>query len=490
MKNSLWRHGARPGLVVSTAGLCLLCLVGALGPGSPGPVKSEKPEKVWIFFRDKRGAAADRSSLEEAGRRLSARSHTRRAKQGTEVGFAELRLEPRYLGELRARGIWAVAESRWLNAVSAVLDPAQTALVRRLPFVRAVRPVARHSVLPPPVETDPVPLGWVSATGLDYGLSSNQNLLINVPAVHDLGLNGQGMLIGLLDTGFRWQEHQAFAEIQVIAERDFIHGDGVTRNEPDQGDVFDQDHHGTETLSAAGGYFPGKLIGPAFRASFALAKTEWVPDETHAEEDFWVQGLEWLEATGVDVVSSSLGYFNRFSDGFDYTSDNLDGMTGVTTLAAEMAAQRGVVVVNSAGNEGPGPGSLITPADGPSVLAVGALRPSGTLAPFSSRGPTADGRIKPDVVAQGASVATVDPELPDNYLSLAGTSFSCPQVAAVAALILQAHPRLTPAQVLEALRETADRRDQPDNDFGWGRVDALAALLYHGAPQKVSARGR
>lgn len=475
-----WRHLARLGSVV------LVAVLGLAGLAEPPAVQ---PEKVWIFFRDKGRAAPDRVSLEEAGRRLGPRSHARRARRGIDVGFAELALERRYLGELRARGIRPIAESRWLNAVSAVLDPSQLALARGLPFVRGVRPVAHHSALPPPVPTEPARLGWVSATGLDYGLSSNQNLLINVPAVHDLGLDGQGVLIGLLDSGFRWQEHQAFAEIRVVAEQDFIHGDGVTRNELDQGDVADQDHHGTETLSAAGGYFPGKLIGPAFRASFALAKTEWVPDETHAEEDFWVEGLEWLEAVGADVVSSSLGYFNRFSDGGDYTSEDLDGMTGVTTIAAEMAARRGVVVVNSAGNEGPGPASLITPADGPSVIAVGALRPSGILASFSSRGPTADGRIKPDVVAQGSSVATVDPELPDNYLSLAGTSFSCPQVAAVAALVLQAHPRLAPAQVLEALRETADHHDRPDNDSGWGRLDALAAVLYHGEPQTRAGAG-
>jgi subtilisin family serine protease len=480
-----WRFSSRVA-IGACLGLFSLLGVSASSRQSPPPLG---PEKYWILFRDK-GPVSDRTRLIEAERRLSARSHARRARHGVRVGFAELALEPRYLDELRAMGIRPLAESRWVNAMSAVLDQNEVGRVRRLPFVRAVRRVARHAALPPPERVDPLRLGWVSASGLDYGQSSSQNLLINVPAVHDLGLHGEGVLVGLLDTGFRWQEHEALVATEIVAEYDFIHGDGVTRNQPEQGDSWDQDHHGTETLAAAGGYLPGKLIGPAFGAAFALAKTEWIPDETHAEEDFWVQGIEWLEAVGADVVSSSLGYLNGFSDGGDYSPADLDGASAVTTLAAEMAARRGVVVVNSAGNGGPGPETLVTPADGPSVVAVGALHPSGALASFSSRGPSADGRVKPDVVAQGSSVTTVDPERPDAYLALAGTSFSCPQVAAVAALILQAHPRLTPLQVLEALRETADRRYRPDNDFGWGRVDALAAVLYHGPPQKAAAGGR
>jgi len=401
---------------------------------------------------------------------------------------ADVQVDPRHLAELRRAGIRPLSESRWLNAVSAELTREQVALLRSAPYVRAVRPVARARLVPPHVlDAPPGRFGWVSESGLDYGLSSNQNLLINVPAVHELGLHGEGVVIGMLDTGFRFRQHEAFAEIRVIAERDFIHGDDSTENEPDKGDVPSQDSHGTETLAVAGGYRPGKLVGPAFRATFVLAKTEWVPDETHVEEDNWVAGLEWLESMGADVVSSSLGYFSGFSDGNDYSFGDLDGRTAITSRAAEMAAARGVVIVNSAGNSGaplvPGVGTLGTPADSAFVVAVGALFPSGTLASFSSRGPTADGRIKPDVMAQGAAVATVGPSSRDVYLYLNGTSFSCPQVAAVAALVLQAHPRLSPDAVLEALRATADRAASPDNDFGWGTVDALSAVFYYGAPE-------
>lgn len=460
----------------------VLAVLGVLAFGF-GSRAAPRPVKVWIFFADKGSGQSDPEALREARARLSERALSRRRH---DVGVGDLRLEPRYLAELSALGIRPGARSRWLNAVSAELTREQVALLRSVRFVQAVRPVARTWSVPPDVERPPGRFGWLSESGLDYGDSSNQNLLINVPAVHDLGLHGEDIVIGMLDTGFRWQEHEAFREMQVIAERDFIHADDLTRNEPEKGDSPSQDHHGTETLSAVGGFMPGRLIGPAFRASFALAKTEWVPDETHAEEDYWVEGLEWLETLGADVVSSSLGYFSGFSDGGDYSFGDLDGTTAITTRAAEMAAERGVVVVNAAGNAGlpqvPGEGTITTPADGPRVIAAGALLPSGGLAPFSSRGPTADGRTKPDVVAQGVAVVTADPSRPSAYLFLSGTSFSCPQVAGVAALLLEAHPDLTPTQVLDALRNTADRRESPDNEVGWGKVDALAAVLYYGPP--------
>jgi hypothetical protein len=212
-----------------------------------------------------------------------------------------------------------------------------------------------------------------------------------------------------------------------------------------------------------------------------LGKTEYVPTETEIEEDNWVAGIEWMESYGVDVVSSSLGY-TTFDDstGYLYSHGDFNGRTAVTTKAAMMAARKGVVVVNSMGNEGNTAGSIIAPADADSIISAGAVNYSGVLASFSSVGPTNDGRIKPDVVAPGVSIYVASTAGASAYGHSSGTSFSCPLTAGVAALVLSAHPEFTPVQVRGAIRNTASQADRPDNSYGWGVVNARAAVLSSG----------
>jgi hypothetical protein len=283
----------------------------------------------------------------------------------------------------------------------------------------------------------------------------------------------------MLDSGFRWREHEALKNIRVIAEHDFIFNRDTTANGPN--DVPSQDSHGTSTLSTIGGFTPGELIGPAYGASFILGKTEYIPTETQIEEDNWVAGIEWMESKGVDVVSSSLGY-TTFDDktGYLYSHGDFNGRTAVTTKAAVMAARRGVVVVNSMGNEGNTVGSIIAPADADSIISAGAVNYSGVLASFSSVGPTNDGRIKPDVVAPGVSIYVASTSGSNQYGRASGTSFSCPLIAGAAALVLSVHPEFTPVQVRDAIRNTASRVDRPDNFYGWGVVNAKAAVLSGG----------
>ena len=228
-------------------------------------------------------------------------------------------------------------------------------------------------------------------------------------------------------------------------------------------------------MSLIGGYAEGRLIGAAFGATFVLAKTEDNRSETPIEEDYWVAGLEWLESMGVDVVSSSLGY-----NGW-YEYSDMDGKTAVTTRAADIIAAKGVVVVNSMGNEADDDWYYMNaPADGNNVISVGGVNSLAEINGFSSRGPTFDGRIKPDVMAMGSSVFFARPYDVSSYQTGRGTSFSTPVVAGIAALVLQAHPCLTPFQVRDALRETASRSQSPDNDYGWGVVNAYDAVFYHG----------
>jgi subtilisin family serine protease len=227
-----------------------------------------------------------------------------------------------------------------------------------------------------------------------------------------------------------------------------------------------------------GGFQSGRLIGPAFAATFLLAKTEDTTSETPVEEDNWAAAAEWAEARGADVISSSLGYLTFDAPHRSYTPADMNGQTAISTKAADAAAARGVVVVNSAGNSGFSStgNTLGAPADGRLVIAVGAVDAAGNRVSFSSVGPSADGRVKPDVVAQGSAVIAATPGTGSGYAPVNGTSFSCPLTAGVVALMLQARPSATVQQVEDALRRTASRANTPDNLTGHGLVNALAAV--------------
>ncbi len=432
-------------------------------------------EKYWIFLSDKNTNALKKQQMDAAELDIQNRALWRRAKINADMilDWYDLAINSTYLYQLEKLDIRPLVISRWLNAVSAILDSIQLEQLRHLPFVKRVIPVQSYFRKEPPAPTEAPLFPKFAPHDYDYGLSYTHNEMIKVPAVHDLGITGHDVLILMLDSGFSYKNHEAFAQLDVIDEFDFLFQDTNTQNEAGQ-DVSGQHNHGTQTLSVIGGFAPGYLIGPAFTSQFILAKTEDVSREVVIEEDHWVAGLEWGERYGADIASSSLGYNNW------YTYENFDGNTAITTLAADIAVRKGMVVVNSMGNEGNHPGSIVAPADGDSVIAVGAVSSSNELANFSSIGPTWDQRIKPDVVAPGVLVRMVSLKSPTSYTFENGTSFSCPLTAGVAALVLSAHPELTPIQVRDALRQTADRADAPNNSVGWGLVNALEAVLYHG----------
>ena len=280
-------------------------------------------------------------------------------------------------------------------------------------------------------------------------------------------------MVAVFDTGFDTLFHEAFSSMAIADRHDFVNGDADVAN-----GGRGEGSHGTETLSVAGGFASGRLVGPAFQSTFLLAKTEDTDSETPVEEDNWAAAVVWAEARGADVISSSLGYLT-YDPGFpSYTFSDMNGGTAISTRAADLAASRGIVVVNSAGNSGPNVqrNTLGAPADGRLVLTVGAVTSTGVRATFSSVGPTVDGRIKPDVAAQGVAVVAAGPGTPSGYVSVNGTSFSCPLTAGVVALVLQARPSATVAEVEDAIRSTASQAAQPDNLLGWGIVNAAAAV--------------
>ncbi len=419
--------------------------------------------KFWIFFTDKKGVSEFVPVRPEA--------RTRRALRGrTASPDLDRPLSPEYLRTLRQHGIEPVVQSRWLNAVTAYLTPEQRALVQTLPFVRRVRPVARFVQKPLPFSTLPS----MKAHDDVYGPSAFQLAFINAIKPLENGYRGKGIRIGFLDTAF-WLSHPALIHLsetgRLIGTYDFVY---------DREDVSEGHPHGTMTSSTTLGYDEGSLIGPAHQGALLAAHTEYAPAEINQEEDWFVAGMEWMEQMGADIVNVSLGY-SVFDEGQrSYTYEDMDGDTAIPTIAADKAAQLGIVVVVSAGNEG-GCGSpaycwyyITSPADGDSVITVGAVRPDSTLAPFSSRGPTADGRIKPDVVALGVGVYVAYP--PDQYIYASGTSFSAPLTTGVVAQMLQANPSLSPVEVRDILRATASQASSPDNMMGWGIINADAAV--------------
>jgi len=439
---------------------------------------------VWVHFTDRGlSPSAFSSALAAATRDLPQRTLDRRAKTALPgeplVDARDLPVAPQYIEAISALGAEPRRQSRWFNAASFNATRDQITALSQLSFVDHVELVAmfRRDVLGD-LGNQSAPLDGLRKSedhrySLDYGGSLTGLEQINVPPVHAMGLSGQGVFIGMLDNGFM-TTHEAFSHLDIIDAYDFVNDDDIVG--PEEGDHPNQANHGTQTLSVLAGFADGSLVGTAFNASVILAKTEDMNDETPIEEDYWVAGLEWVESLGADIVTSSLGYY------YWYEFADLDGNTALTTIAADMAVGRGICVFNSAGNQRGDEDFpyLTVPADGDSVIAVGAVDSGGLVANFSSPGPTADGRTKPDLTALGVGTFTVAYWNDTGYTSANGTSFATPMLAGVAALLLERMPTLTPMQVREALRSTADNHIRPDNDYGWGIVDAEAALAYFG----------
>jgi serine protease AprX len=435
--------------------------------------------RVWLRFTDRGSAAGQQVPLTQ-------RATNRRLQRGIALNTPERQpVAPEYIRAVQEQGGRIHRISRWLNAVSVDYEKDVIRSLAALPFIKTIQPVARYRRPFEPPSDDDLDASRAPAAGtaaLNYGSSQAQLEQINVNLAHDRGLSGAGVLLAMFDTGF-FKDHATFADAiaqsRLVAEWDFVFDDGNVQNEA--GDDPGAHFHGTSSWSTAGGTTPGVLYGPAYGASFLLAKTEDIRSETQVEEDNWMAAVEWADSLGADVISSSLTYSDW------YTFADFDGNTAITTLAANMAATLGIVVCNSAGNGGPGPSTFGAPADGHYIVSVGSVTSTGSLSSFSSRGPTFDGRIKPEVCARGSSTYLAKATTLNTYGTSSGTSFSCPLVAGCVVLILEANPTWNPLMVREALMQTADNASTPNNDFGWGIVDVNSAIDYTGSIALSSA---
>ena len=412
----------------------------------------------WVFLNDI--PSTERVSLtKQAQDRMALKGHPDKSQSNNPV-------PEQILHRIRSMGVHIRHSSRFLNAVSVrITHSDQISQLENLADVAFLRPLAVDARSEPIVDIED---NLYRQTSFDYGQSASQNEKLEIPGIHDLGYTGSGILIAVLDAGF-YTVHPTFDQLDIVAQYDFVD------HEPNPSGVGHE--HGINVLSALAGYSPGTLMGPAYGASVLLARTENDISETKAEEDNWIAALEWADSLGADIVSSSLNYreFDNPEDNYPYSA--LDGQTAVITQAVNIAAQKGILVVNSVGNEGAAPGSLWPPADSPNMLAVGAVSAIDSILYFSGRGPSYDGRFKPDVVALGTNVYVASGT--DGFKRVSGTSFSAPLIAGLAALLLESNPALTPGEIIDLFQTQGDRSDNPDNAYGYG----IPKLLSHFSPQ-------
>ncbi|MET4073165.1 S8 family serine peptidase [Hymenobacter sp. UYCo722] len=443
------------------SGLLLLALGATATPAAAqGTVR-----RHLVYFRDKAGTPF---SVAQPQAFLSARAIARRTRQGIAVLPRDLPVTPAYVAQIRAvsGGPQVVYTSRWFNAALVSCDSATLARIAALPSVRrattlnrTARPVQPDAPVKAPAESAARTL----AGRAYYGLAYAQNQQIGVPLMHDAGYRGEGMQIAVFDAGFPGVNQMSamqplFREQRLASTRNFV--DGGTN-------VYQRGSHGTNTLSTMAANEPGYFVGSAPKATYHLCITEDEPSEHPVEEANWLAAAEYADSTGVDVISSSLGYTDFDAPSPAYTYADMNGRTAISSRAATIAARVGMLVVNAAGNEGNKPWHYISaPADADSILTVGAVDSLGNHAAFSSYGPTADGRIKPTLSAMGQAAAVL------NASGVAyrgnGTSFACPVLAGMAAAFWQANPTLTAQQVIAVLRSTASKATAPDNTLGYG----------------------
>lgn len=444
-----------------------IVVAGLLLSGSPILTAQQLADGVfWVYFKDK---AENGYAVDQPGEFLSARSLQRRAWQGLSVDARDLPVTPAYLLQIKELGAEVKHVSRWLNGVAMVnADSLLFRQVLELPFTDTLawEPGTGASYFPSSSGADRFEPPRDPAPAFDYGISLEQAAMLGVDHLHDLGYTGRGVWIAVLDAGFRLVDslpsfQSLISEGRLIGARNFVHSGSVFR---------ENSSHGMNVLSSMAGNWTGNLVGTAPDASYYLCMTEDPAQETRIEEIAWIEAAEYVDSLGFDVINTSLGYSDFDSTAFDYTYKDMDGKTTYISRAASLAASRGMIACNSAGNEGSDPWFYVTaPADATDILTVGAVDSEGAITGFSSRGPTYDARIKPDVVAQGA--LCVLQGTGGGLVLGSGTSFSSPILAGSVASLWQAYPDLSAVEMIRWVRQSGDRRMNPDATFGFGIPD-------------------
>lgn len=433
---------------------------GAAPASAQGPVR-----RHLVQFRDKVGSPF---SVGQPAQFLSARAIARRQRQGIQVRDHDLPPVPAYVQQVRAvPGVAVVYRTRWMNGVIVECDSTRLAQVQALPFVAGSQTLNRVNR-----DRPKYPIGRRRGGDAErvlspnpYGLAYAQANQIDATTMHAAGFRGEGMHIAVFDSGFPGVEtipafQPLYQQNRLLSTFDVVQG-GTN--------VYSTHPHGTWVLSTMAANEPNTFIGTAPMASYHLVRTEDTRGgtETEAEEAYWLIGAEYADSAGVDIINSSLGYTTFDIPWQNHTYATLDGNTALATRAADEAAAVGILVVNSAGNEGGSSWQYVgVPADADSILTIGAVDSMGIRAGFSSVGPTPDGRIKPNIACMGAQTAVIDPS--GFAFRGNGTSFSSPVLAGMAAGFWQANPNLTAQQVRSFLEQSGTQAAAPDNLLGYG----------------------
>lgn len=409
-----------------------------------------------VHFKDR---ASSPYSIAEPNKYLSQRSIARRLKQDIAITQDDLPVNPSYIGLLNDAGAKVYFTSRWLNCALVQTTSSVASSLALLSFVKEVELVAPGTRLTPARKQSNKTrkqTGGAEAT-------KAQLQMVGIDEMQDEDMLGQGVHVALIDAGYDGVDtadpfHHLFQDNKIMQVHDFV------RNTKE---VYGYDDHGTEVLSVIAAN-SASYTGGAYQASFYLYVTEDVPTEYRVEEYNWLFAAERADSAGVDVISSSLGYNTFDNSAMDYSkSIDLNGETAVVSKAARAAIDRGIVVVCSAGNEGGNSWGLVTPpADVDGILAVGAVTAAGVRSNFSSRGPTSDNRIKPDVVAMGSGVSVIRPTGTNGFTS--GTSVAAPIITSLVTGLIQRFPDIDPQTIVQAIMSTASQADTPDNFLGYG----------------------
>jgi len=447
-----------------------------------GRAQDGKVCKYWVSFADKQGTAF---TLSSPSAYLSPRALERRRRQSVDIDSLDLPVSPRYVEALEAAGYRVQDRSKWLNgAVVYSSDSLAAAVLDTFPFVAGAVLLERSRTTAPlvPAHDDGSavpPLPFDTAFGMEYYHAAYPQISqLRGQQLHRAGFRGRGLLIGVCDGGFPGADTIALFDSlrtqgRLLAARDFVW---------DSSSVFNVHSHGTAVLSTLASCQPGICVGAAPEASYVLCRTENTQTETPLEMYNWVAAAEFLDSIGADIITTSLGYFQFDDTLFNYSLADLDGHTSPISRGASVAASRGMLVVQAAGNNGrERPPFLGMPSDAFGVLTVGAVDTAGAAASFTSPGPTADGRVKPDVAALGVNVGVANP-FGGMKLS-SGTSFACPIMAGMMACLWQRYPRLLPSQLCDSVRSWGSQAAEPDNYAGYGVPDFSLAL--HGRPAAV-----
>jgi serine protease AprX len=433
-------------------------------------------QRYWVQLKNKDGTPY---SVSTPTAFLTPKSVQRRVNQGISMHPSDLPVTPAYITQVEALpDVKVLYASKWLNAlaveitstVSAAVSTATNA-INTFTFVQSSNKTNKLKVVFEKVE-EGMPVADVNRATVSanyYGGAYWQNKQLRVDCIHYHGYKGQGITIAVMDAGFRnVNTLAAFDSLRarngILGTRDFVTGDNS---------VYEDNSHGTNVLSCMAALVPSVMVGSAPRADYWLLRTEEAATETPSEEYNWIRGAEFADSVGADILTTSLGYTTFDDPAYNHVYSGLNGKTYPMSIAATMAVRKGMFVLNSAGNEGGSSWQYVgVPADADSICTVGAVDSLGNVTSFSSKGPTSDGRIKPDLVARGgnAYVATQS----GNFLYGNGTSFSCPVAAGAIACFWQKFSNFTNMQVLDTLRKTASHNNQPNNQRGWGMPNVCA----------------